>query len=208
MPGKGKTMSFRNMNPKTTGYINMEGKPLPFVNQFEHYSMPSTWQEAYQKLIEYAKNDAITEVVFDSFSSYLDSLVKYARETKKGFDTWNLYNEEVGKLLFVINKYPKDIFVTAHYEWVESEEGAVEKRVAVKGKEWKGMIEKTFTIVHFADVKFDDKNKRHYYLQLNTDGKSSAKTPPMFLMNEDENEVENDYSLFLKRVRDKLNNKK
>ena len=120
MPGKGKTMSFRNMNPKTTGYINMEGKPLPFVNQFEHYSMPSTWQEAYQKLIEYAKDDSITEVVLDSFSAYVDSLAQYARDNRSGFEIWNLYNKEIGLLLFMINRYPKDIIISAHYEWVSS----------------------------------------------------------------------------------------
>ena len=44
-----------------------------------------------------------------------------------------MYNEEIGKLMYIIRRYPKDIFVTAHYEWVENEEGAVEKRIAVKG---------------------------------------------------------------------------
>jgi len=44
-----------------------------------------------------------------------------------------MYNEEIGKLLFIIRKYPKDIFVTAHYEWIQNESGAIEKRVKVKG---------------------------------------------------------------------------
>jgi len=83
-PGRGKTYSFRNMNTKTCGFINMEGKPLPFINKFEHYATPNTWQEAYTKLIEFAKDSNITEVVFDSFSTYMDSVMKTARETKKG----------------------------------------------------------------------------------------------------------------------------
>jgi hypothetical protein len=105
----------------------MEGKPLPFINKFENYYAPNNWQDAYSKLIEFAKDPNITEVVFDSFSAYMDSVLKTARETKKGFDTWNMYNEEICKLLFIIKKYPKDIFLTAHYEWIQTEEGAIEK---------------------------------------------------------------------------------
>jgi len=203
MPGKGKTMAFRNLDTETTGYINAENKPLPFINKFTHYSAPIDWKETYQKLIEYAKNPAIKVVVLDSFSAYVDSLLKFARETKRGFDIWNYYNEEIGKLLFLIQKYNKHIIVSAHYEWVETEEGAVERRIMVKGKEWKGMIESKFTIVHFADMKLIDQ-KRVYTIILNSDGKSSAKTPPMFL-NEGEDSLENDYQPFIDRMNKILN---
>ena len=206
MSGRGKTMAFRNMNPKTTGFINMESKPLPFINNFEYYCTPSNWQEAYQKLIEYAKNDKITEVVLDSFSAYTESLLKNFRETKKGFDIWSAYNEEIGKLLYIIKKYPKDIITTAHYEWVEDEGGAVEKRIMVKAKEWKGMVEKEFTVVNYADLRMVD-GKPHYYIQLNSDGKSSAKTPPMFV-EDNKNEIDNDINAFLQNLRNVLNNNK
>ena len=206
MSGKGKTMAFRNMDPETTGFVNMESKPLPFLNTFKNYSTPNNWQECYQKLIEYAKDSSIEVVILDSFSSYIDSVLKTARDTKRGFDIWNSYNEEIGKLLYLIRKYPKYIVVTAHYEWVETEEGAVEKRVMVKGKEWKGMIEKEFTMVHYADMNVIDK-KRDYYITLNSDGKSSAKTPPMFLDDEDQERIANDYSPFIIKVNEILNKK-
>ena len=202
MPGRGKTMAFRNMNPETTGFINMESKPLPFINKFKHYSAPNNWQECYQKLIEYAKDSTIEVVILDSFSAYVDSLLKTARDTKKGFDIWNYYNEEIGKLQYLIKKYPKHLIVTGHYEWVETEEGAVEKRLAVKGKEWKGMLEKDYTIVNYADVSVKE-GKREYFVTMNSDGKSSAKTPPMFL-EEGEEKIVNDYNEFLVRVNDKL----
>jgi len=204
MSGRGKTMSFRNLDPETTGFVNIESKPLPFINKFKHYSAPNNWQECYQKLIEYAKDDTVKVVVLDSFSAYVDSLLKTARETKRGFDIWNYYNEEIGKLLFAIKKYPKHIIVSAHYEWVETDAGAVEKRIMVKGKEWKGMVEKDFTIVHFADMKIIEK-KRRYTLALNSDGLTSAKTPPIFT-DEGVDEIDNDYSLFLEKMNDKLNN--
>lgn len=204
-PGRGKTYSFRNMNPETCGYINMEGKPLPFINKFKYYYTPNNWQDAYTKLIEFAKDPNITEVVFDSFSAYMDSVLKTARETKKGFDIWNLYNEEIGKLMFIVKKYPKDIFLTAHYEWIQTEEGAIEKRIKVKGKEWEGMIEKEFTIVTYADVQLKD-SKKIYSLKLNTDGKDSAKCPPIFMV-DNQDTIPNDCNEFLKHVREILTNK-
>jgi len=204
MSGKGKTMAFRNMNPETCGYVNAECKPLPFVNKFKHYTTPKTWQETYDQLIEYAKDDTITEVVLDSFSEYVDSLLKFARHKFKNFDIWNFYNDEVGKLLFLIKHYNKDIFVISHSANVETEEGVSERRIAVKGKEWnKAGVEKTYTITVFADVKIIDGSKREYVLELNTDGKTSAKTPPMFLR-EGEDTIPNDCNEFLNRVRETL----
>ena len=203
MSGKGKTMALRNMDIETTGFVNMESKPLPFINKFKYYSTPDTYQEAYKKLIEYAKNENIKVVILDSFSAYVDSLLKTARDTKKGFDIWSFYNEEIGKLLFMIKKFPKHIVVTAHYEWVEAEQGAIEKRITVKGREWKGLIEKEFTLVHYADMNIVDE-KRNYFIELNSDGRSSAKTPPMFT-EENEERIENDYAPFIIRVDKKLN---
>lgn len=204
MSGRGKTMAFRNMDVETTGFVNMESKPLPFLNKFKHYSTPNTWQECYQELIKYAKDSSIKVVILDSFSAYIDSVLKTARDTKKGFDIWNYYNEEIGKLMYLIKKYPKHIIVTAHYEWVESDEGAVEKRIMVKGKEWKGMVEKEFTIVHYADMSVVD-GKRNYFITLNSDGKSSAKTPPMFL-DDSQDRIDNDYNEFILKVNKILNN--
>jgi len=144
----------------------------------------------------------INEVVFDSFSTYMDSVLKTGRETKKGFDVWNLYNEEIAKLMYIFKRYPKDIFVTAHYEWIQNEGGAIEKRIKIKGKEFEGMVEKDFTIVTFADMRIKDE-KREYYLKLNTDGKDSAKCPPIFLVNEQDT-ISNDCNAFLEHVRNIL----
>ena len=70
-------------------------------------------------------------------------------------------------------------------------------------KEWKGLIEKEFTIVHYADMRVVD-SKRKYKIILNSDGKSSAKTPPMFLA-EGQEEIENDYIPFINRMNEILN---
>lgn len=69
-------------------------------------------------------------------------------------------------------------------------------------KEWEGMIEKEFTIVTYADVQIKD-NKKNYNLKLNTDGKDSAKCPPIFIVNEQEI-IPNDCNAFLEHVRNIL----
>ena len=59
--GRGKTYSFRNMDKEKTGFINIEGKPLPFKNEFKYYHKSTSWQDTYSKLIEYAKNKIMKE---------------------------------------------------------------------------------------------------------------------------------------------------
>ena len=70
-------------------------------------------------------------------------------------------------------------------------------------KEWEGMIEKEFTIVTFADMRIKEE-KKEYYLKLNTDGKDSAKCPPMFLV-DDSDTIPNDSNAFLQHIRTILN---
>lgn len=200
--GKGKTFSFRNMDPETTGFINIESKPLPFKNNFKHYCTPNGWQEAKDMLIEYAKNPEIKTIVFESFSEYVQSMLKTARDTKRNFDIWNMYNDEIGKILYLFKKCPKDLFITAHYEWVETPEGATEKRILVKGNEWKGVVEKEFTITLYADVKLTD-NKREYFFKLNSDGTDSAKCPPMLFENQDT--ITNDANKVIEEIDNVLN---
>ena len=128
--GKGKTYSFRNMNPDTTGFINVENKPLPFKNKFKFHTRCTTYADAFNDLIEYAKNSEIKTIVFDSFSAYVELLLADCRKRYKGFDIWNAYNEEIGKLLFMIKRVPKEVFITGHYE-ILGIEGAQEKRCRV-----------------------------------------------------------------------------
>jgi hypothetical protein len=201
--GRGKTMAFRNMNPDTCGFINLEGKPLPFINKFKFYSTPNNLTEFYNVFIEYAKNETITEVVLDSFSAFADMLLKMCRDTKRGFDVWNEYNQEIGKLLHMIKKYPKDIFVSAHTDIVDSQEGTSERRIGVKGSEWNKVgIEKDFTIVNFAGIVNNDAGKKQYVLYLNSDGKDTCKTPP-FLVEAlgGTDYVENDANAILQTLR-------
>lgn len=185
------------MDPETTGFINVENKPLPFKNNFKYHTRVTELSQAQSALVEYYKNPEIKSVVFDSFSAYVDLLLAHCRASKKGFDIWNMYNEEIGKLLNMFKKYNKEIFVVAHYE-ILNVEGNLEKRVKVKGKEWEGTVEKEFAVVMYADCKVVD-SKREYYFSLNTDGETSAKTPPE-IFGEGVDKIPNDCNEVLKKI--------
>ena len=161
--GKGKTFTSKTLNQNTTGFINAENKPLLFGTKFKYHSRPSNFEEAYKAIIEYVKNPEIYLVFIDSFSAILEYSLTEARKTKKGYDVWNHYNECISKLLELIKRAPKTMFITAHYEVIENVDGNNEKMVKTKGKEWRGQIEREFSVVLFADSKFDDTTKKPIY---------------------------------------------
>lgn len=200
--GKGKTYSFRNMNPETTGFINVENKPLPFKNNFKYHKRINTYTEVYDTLIEYAKNPDVKVVVIDSLSAFMDLVLAEARKTKKGFDVWNFYNEEITKFNTYVKRIPKEVFVTAHYE-ILNIEGDSEKRVKAKGKEWEGMVEKDYTIVMYADNKFNEKKVPSYFLNLASEG-TSAKCPPD-IFGPEVIQIENDANMIYKSILDFVN---
>jgi hypothetical protein len=144
--GKGKTYSFRNMNPATTGFLNIENKPLPFKNNFVHHFRPSGKSGAEaadlkaieEALTAFALNPEITAICVDSISAYMDILMRHARKTRRGFDVFSFYNEEIDRFLNLIKRIPKEVFVTGHYE-ILGVEGVMEKRAKVMGKQWEGV---------------------------------------------------------------------
>lgn len=131
--GKGKTYSFKNVNPDTFGYINIENKPLPFKNKFKYHAKPATRIDAFNTIVEYAKNPEITAIGIDSFSAYTDLVMSEARLTQKGYDIFNFYNDHIAQFFNLIKKIKKEVVLTAHYE-ILGVEGAMEKRVKVKGE--------------------------------------------------------------------------
>lgn len=131
--GKGKTYMSRTLDENSTGYVNVENKPLPYKNKFKFHSRVTSASEAMSKLIEYAKNDEIKVIFFDSFSAYMDMVLKDARQTKRGFDVWTEYNTKIAEFHEILNKIQKEVFVTGHYEILDIE-GVPEKRLKVHGE--------------------------------------------------------------------------
>lgn len=195
--GKGKTYSFRNVNPNTFAMVNIENKPLPFKNNFKYHSRPKTRKEAFDQIFEYAKNPEIEAIGIDSFSAYTDLLLAEARASYDGWDVWNYYNRELSFFFELIKKIKKEVFITAHYETLGIE-GSPERRTKVKGKEWEGVCEKEFTIVLFGECKFNNQDKPEYFFNLVQEG-TSAKCPPA-IFGEGVYQIPND----VKNVLDKI----
>lgn len=195
--GKGKTFSFRNVDPNTFGFINVENKPLPFKNQFKYHTRPTSRVEAINTLVEYAKNPEITAIGFDSFSAFTDLVMAEARQTQKGYDIFNFYNDQIAKFFDLVKKIKKEVVLTAHYE-ILGMEGTMEKRVKVKGKEWEGVVEKEFTIVLFGDSKFQENGKPEYFFKT-VEENTSAKCPPA-IFGESVYKIPNDVKLIIDKI--------
>lgn len=205
-PGKGKTFSFRNVNPDTIGFMNIENKPLPFKNNFKYHFRPDSKSgdpiskdrvDINNTLVAYAKNPEIEAIGFDSLSAYMDMLLNEARATKKGYDIWNFYNEELGKFFTLVKKIQKEVIITCHYE-ILGIEGNQEKRAKVKGKEWEGLIEKEFTIVLYGDNKFQDNGTPEYFFKT-AEENASAKCPPG-IFGEGTYKIPNDAKVLLEKI--------
>lgn len=195
--GKGKTYSFRNVNPETFGFVNIENKPLPFKNQFKHHIKPTTRVEAFNAIVDLAKNPEVEAIGIDSFSAYTDLVMAEARASYKGYDIFNFYNDQIAKFFELVKKIKKEVVLTAHYE-ILGMEGAMEKRVKVKGKEWEGVVEKEFTIVLFGDNKFAENGKPEYFFRL-VEENTSAKCPPA-IFGEEVFKIPNDVKLIIDKV--------
>ena len=195
--GKGKTYMFKSLDANTTGFINIEDKPLPFKNNFKHHTRCSSMQDVGKILKEYSENKEIKVIVIDSLSAYMDMILSVARSTKKGYEIWNFYNESIAKFLKYVKTIQKEVFITGHYEWIQDEGGAKELRAKVKGKEWEGVLEKEFTIVFYAESTFEGK-KPSYHLNTVMEN-SSAKCPPD-IFGEDTYSIPNDGKFIFDKI--------
>jgi hypothetical protein len=200
--GRGKTYSFRNMNKEKTLFINVENKPLPFKGNFKYHVVPNTPSAVLQALVDGSKNPDIECIVVDSFSAYVDMLMAEARATKRGFDVFNYYNENIGKFNDYVKKVKKEVFVTGHYEIISDElGGSKERRLKVKGKEWEGVVEKDYTVVLFAESKPKENSRPEHYFTVVNDGTNSAKCPPD-LLGEDVLTITNDAQIIFNKIQE------
>jgi hypothetical protein len=184
------------MSETTTGFVNAENKPLPMDRNFKYYAKPKKFAGALKAIEDYAKNPEIDCIVADSMSAIFEMLLDEMRANFRGFDVWDNYNRGISKLMNLIKSVEKEMFLTAHYEIINIE-GEPEKRIKTKGKEWEGMIEKEFTIVLYADSKFENEKPR-YFFKLAAEG-TSAKCPPK-IFGEDVFKIPNDSNEVFKKV--------
>ena len=204
--GSGKTYGFRNLIATTTGFDNAENKPLPFPHQFVPVTKdskgggiarPKNYDSVIAAFDRFAGDPLIDLIVLESISATFDMLLEECRTNFSGWDIWNAYNKRIGELVNRIKKVEKEVVITGHYE-ILNIEGAPEKRLKVKGKEWEGVFEKEFTIVLYSETKYKAAKPEKYLYKLAGEG-ISAKCPPA-IFGADVLEVENDFKMVHDRI--------
>ena len=142
-------------------------------------------------------------LVTESLSAFLDLLLAEARVLKSGWDVFTYYNEQVGHYFERVKKFNdagKYVIVISHDDVTVNElTGKTEVTAKVKGKEWKGVIEKEFDIVFHAEMRIDENEKPVYEFRTQTDGVVPAKSPfEMF----DTVMIPNDLANVLKKIKE------
>jgi hypothetical protein len=200
--GRGKSFSLRNLPEKFTLIMNHERKTLPFKGHAKfNEKRPLNVQDTFKALDEALADKNVRILVIESLSAFLEMQLAEARVLKKGWDVFTLYNERLYSLFERIRQFNdagKHVIVISHDEIDDNElTGDIHVSAKVKGKEWKGAVEKEFDIVLHAEMEVDENKVPHYKFRTQTDGVVPAKAPfEMF----DSIMIENDMAKVLKAV--------
>ena len=179
--GYGKSYLSKSANPETTGYINVERKPLPFKGQFAFTGKPRTWNGFLKNLEDYGNNPEIKNIIIDSQSMAFDMLHSEMKQSYKGFDIYSNYNKELVKYFNLLKDIEKDVIVTSHDETI-AEQGYKQRKAKVHGKEFEGRVEAQYTVVLFADKRLKD--GQPVYLLRTFQEDTSTKVPEGLFGNE------------------------
>lgn len=207
--GSGKSYSLRNLNPKTTRILNIERKALPFKHSYEFDKNDNNiYLEEHGKFFTQLKkaidNPDLEVIVVESGIKLAEVLLKTAKEIKKGYDIYNMFNDKVGEFLELIKENKGKIIIVL---WIDelvkeiSPTGTEStcRRAAISGKVWEGKIEKEFTICLFTDVRQEKgKDAVHGFL-TNNDGTHSAKSPPDLF---NKQYIDNDLAMVVEKIKE------
>jgi len=202
--GRGKSFSLRNLPTKYTLIMNHERKTLPFKgNKAFREVRPKTVTDTFKHLDAAIVDPQTQIVVTESLSAFLDMLLAEGRVLKTGWDVFTYYNEKLYhyfERVRKLNDAGKYTIVISHDDITTNElTGDVEVTAKVKGKEWKGVIEKEFDIVFHAEMHIDENKVPQFQFRTITDGVVPAKAPhEMF----DSALIDNDMAAILKIISD------
>jgi|TARA_R110000744_G_scaffold212334_1_gene331317 hypothetical protein len=186
--GSGKSTSGRNLDPKTTLWLNCDQKALPFKGWKKNYSKENKNYTKTSNLVDVVntlkvvpeKAKHIKTIVIDTINRLMTDKVMGERHIK-GFEKWSNLSGGIYDVFTVINKtLPDDIdvFVLAHSDEGYSDMGAQYRKVMTAGKQLdKIVLESMSSVVLFTAIVSDGKGKNEYFFQTQTDGTSTAKSP-------------------------------
>lgn len=181
--GSGKTTSMRELDPKTTFYIDCDKKGLSWKGWRNQYSfeksnymatdMIGTVEKILDKLNTQDNMKHIKVVVIDTLNGLMVA-DEVRRMKEKGFDKWQDLAQCVWELLDKLYTLRDDltVIVVCHSQTQKDEDGYVFTRIKTSGKKLdKLCVESKLTTVLYAIVKDGE-----YVFQTHANN-STAKTP-------------------------------
>lgn len=203
--GSGKTTSMRNLDPKTTFYIDCDKKGLSWKGWRKQYSFEQknytatdlieTVRILLKKISENEDLQYIKTVVIDTLNGLMVA-DEVRRMKEKGYDKWQDLAQCVWTLLDGLYSYREDltIIVVCHSQTQKEDDGYTFTRIKTSGKKLDKLnVESKLTTVLYATSK-DGK----YIFKTHSDN-STAKTP---LGAFEEDEIENDITKVLEALKD------
>ena len=199
--GTGKSYLSKTCDVETTGYINMERKPLPYrqTQPFKYMSQPKSWTDFKKAIEDFGKLEGLSasgktdfskikRIIIDSQTMAFNTLNK---EMNANFtDTWvayRNYNKQVYEYLEMLKGIEKDVIVLAHDEWLKLEGEGKKRMMAVHGKEFEGKIEQHFTTVMYTGSRMKD-GKPNYFIRT-FEPETSTKVPEGMFPDKDGNNL-------------------
>lgn len=203
--GSGKTTSMRNLDPKTTFYIDCDKKGLSWKGWRNQYQFEkgnymatdqvSTVNQILAKINTDEKQKHIKVVVIDTLNGLMVA-DEVRRMKDKGFDKWQDLAQCVWELLDSLYTLRSDltIIIICHSQTQKDEDGYIWTKIKTSGKKLDKLeIETKLNVVLYAT------NKDGKYLFETHANNSTTKTP---LGAFEEDEIENDILKVLEALKD------
>lgn len=194
--GTGKSTSLRNFSPDEVELINVEGKPLPFRNEFKPLNTDS-----YREICKAMKATKKKAVVIDD-AGYLitNSFMRGHSASGGGNSVFALYNQladDFWKLIGFSKALEPDKIVYFMMHEDKKDDGTVKPKTIGKLLDEKVCLEGMFTIV-LRSAYEDGK----YIFRTNTNGFDVCKTPIGMFETPD---IENDLKMVDEKIREYYN---
>ena len=181
--GSGKTTAMRTLDPKTTFYLDCDGKGLSWKGWSKQYSVANKnyWKTDIVSSVQTMLNKINTDdqfkkvkvVVIDTLNGLMVA-DEVRRMKEKGFDKWQDLAQCVWELLDSLYTYRDDltIIVVCHSQTQKEDDGYTFTRIKTSGKKLDKLnVESKLTTVLHATVKDGQ------YVFLTHANNSTAKTP-------------------------------
>lgn len=181
--GSGKSSAVRGLLTagRKVAVLNAENKALPFPggSKIENQYTPANFLEVFEHMKEIKARDDIDVVVIESWTTIIEMLEQHSKEKfpgGDGFKRWEFYNDTLERFLKGTKTWGKTMIYLAVEELIDDGEARGLRRAKVRGRQWRGMVEKEFVIALWSQVQRTEDGVR-YVFQTQSDGLNAAKSP-------------------------------